>query len=187
MWLEVPNFKENVEHWWNQFRFEGSTSFCLAQKLKALKQEIKNWNKVEFGKVEAHKNGCLKNLEMLDARDQLGIISNAKKIEREEVCRRYTDWLRLEEISWRQKSRVQWLKSMDNNTRFFHQIMNHRAKINDKSRLLINGEWVNDRDHIVASISERFNNLFTDPFPNRPWLHGVDFDMILVEQRSGLE
>jgi len=35
-----------------------------------------------------------------------------------------------EEIPWRQKSRVQWLKEVEKNTKLFHRAMVHRRYIN---------------------------------------------------------
>ena len=35
--------------------FSGFASFVLASKLKALKPLLRNWNKLEFGKVEVNK------------------------------------------------------------------------------------------------------------------------------------
>jgi hypothetical protein len=40
-----------------------------------------------------------------------------------------------EEILWRQKSRVQWLKEGERNTKFFHRSMVHRRYINRITKL----------------------------------------------------
>ena len=42
MWLKVEGFVERVKLWWEGYCFMGSPSFVLAQKLKALKEELKS-------------------------------------------------------------------------------------------------------------------------------------------------
>ncbi|RVW30958.1 Transposon TX1 uncharacterized 149 kDa protein [Vitis vinifera] len=41
-----------MQGWWMGLNFSGSASFVLASKLKALKPLLRDWNKLEFGKVE---------------------------------------------------------------------------------------------------------------------------------------
>ena len=41
----------------------------------------------------------------------------------------------MEEISWRQKSRMLCIKEGDNNTKFFHKVANSRRKYNHLSFL----------------------------------------------------
>jgi hypothetical protein len=53
MWLKEEGFVEKVRSWWGSFSFVGSPSFVLAEKLRALKGEIKRWSVEEFGSVEA--------------------------------------------------------------------------------------------------------------------------------------
>jgi len=42
MWLKDEGFVERAQQWWNGYCFLGSPSFILAQKLKALKDDLKN-------------------------------------------------------------------------------------------------------------------------------------------------
>ena len=49
----------------------GSPSFDLAQKLKALKEDLKRWNKEEFGNLAFRKKSLLTKLLGLDAREEL--------------------------------------------------------------------------------------------------------------------
>ena len=48
MWLQVKGFVDRFQQWWISYNFSGSPSFILAQKLKALKADLK---KVEQGGV----------------------------------------------------------------------------------------------------------------------------------------
>ncbi len=51
MWLKAPGFANKVRAWWSNYSFDGTPSFVLAQKLKALKGDLKVWNKQVFGDV----------------------------------------------------------------------------------------------------------------------------------------
>jgi hypothetical protein len=50
MWLQSEGFVERVKTWWGSYNYQGVPSCVLAQKLKALKYDLKKWNKV-FGNV----------------------------------------------------------------------------------------------------------------------------------------
>ena len=62
----------------------GSPSIVLAQKLKALKEELKKWNNEEFGDLAFKKKSLLSELLGLDAKDEiLGLLHE------EQSCRTY--------------------------------------------------------------------------------------------------
>ena len=49
-------------------------SFVLAKKLKALKEDIIQWNRSEFGNVERQKKELLEALKLLDVKEgELGL------------------------------------------------------------------------------------------------------------------
>jgi hypothetical protein len=58
-WLKIEGFMDRVKAWWSSYLFTGSPSFVLASKLKALKYDLKFWNKHVFGDVN------LKQLQLL--------------------------------------------------------------------------------------------------------------------------
>jgi len=130
MWLEVESFKDRVASSWQEFQFEGTVSFNLGQKLKALKDIIWKWNKENVASLWGHKSLCLKRIEEVDLAEQQGYISGDLKVEREEVKRNYINWVRREESSWHEKSCIAWLKDGDCNSKSFHKVVNARAKAN---------------------------------------------------------
>lgn len=67
----IKNFVEKVQQWWNEYCFMRSPSFNLAWKFKALKDDLKKWNKEEFGDLAFRKKNLLFELLDLDAREDL--------------------------------------------------------------------------------------------------------------------
>jgi hypothetical protein len=83
-----------------------------------------------FGNVDSLKKGCLEDLRMLDR------LEEERGLDSEELLRKsliVSDLERIilqEEISWRQKFRVLWLKEGDKCTKFFHRIANSNRRSN---------------------------------------------------------
>ena len=44
-----------VEDWWDSYQFQGTPSYRMAMKLKALKADLKKWNELEFRNVAVKK------------------------------------------------------------------------------------------------------------------------------------
>ena len=85
MWLKDEGFVERVRQWWNGCCFLGSPSFILAWKLKALKDDLKKWNKEEFGDLAFWKKSLLSELLGLDAREDLLGLSHEEQTRRTQI------------------------------------------------------------------------------------------------------
>ncbi|RVW40791.1 Transposon TX1 uncharacterized 149 kDa protein [Vitis vinifera] len=55
MWLKIDEFKDLVRSWWNGYSVEGYNSHCIAEKFKALKKDLKIWNKEVVGNVSSNR------------------------------------------------------------------------------------------------------------------------------------
>lgn len=66
MWLKSKGFVDQVKVWWKSYQIQGSPSFVLASKLKALKGDLKKGNKVVFGNVGKQKNDLTDGIQGLD-------------------------------------------------------------------------------------------------------------------------
>ncbi|KAL8516077.1 hypothetical protein ACS0TY_014670 [Phlomoides rotata] len=51
-WFSFPGFKEYVAERWNSYEIDGWGGYVLKEKLKRLKDDLKQWNKEVFGTME---------------------------------------------------------------------------------------------------------------------------------------
>jgi hypothetical protein len=58
-----------VKQWWDSYHFQGSLSFIVANKLKALKVDLRRWNEEVFGDVGRKKKILWEEAEELCALD----------------------------------------------------------------------------------------------------------------------
>eukprot|EP00253_Pinus_taeda_P023924 PITA_23924 len=111
IWLSHPDFINNIEKWWSEdLQVQGSKMFLLHKRLKHIKIKLKEWNKKDFGNIFVNKKSVEIKLRKLN---QAMITDGFDKNKSEQAEKLNLDWENLckqEEIFWRQKSRIQWLK-----------------------------------------------------------------------------
>ncbi|KAK3229088.1 hypothetical protein Dsin_000969 [Dipteronia sinensis] len=128
-WLEEKELMKELSNGWSQHQQGGSASQVLNTKIKASKYIMKKWN---------HANK--KNSFSVDQWEKkLGEIDKIVEVEGWSIrLRNYhlhllsKGWrsLMVDEQIWRQKSRLQWLKGGDKNTKFFYLLVNDRRMQN---------------------------------------------------------
>jgi hypothetical protein len=108
---------DRVKGWWVAYQFQGTPSFVFAKKLRALKGDIKTWNKNVFGNIGALVKERVEELKSLQLAAEDGGLSEEDKERRRLLCRDLERSLLQEEICWRKKSRIKWLKEGDKCTK----------------------------------------------------------------------
>lgn len=103
-------FKGLIQKWWFEFAVQGFPDFQLVNKLKLLRNKLKEWSRTNLGELVNKKNSLLNELTELDQ------IQDNRQLNEDEMMIRATvmvepeELAKNEETSWRQKSRVLWLK-----------------------------------------------------------------------------
>jgi hypothetical protein len=73
-----------------------------------------------------------------------------------------------EEILWKQKSCIQWLKEGEQNTKFFHITVIHRRHTNRIMHLTsTNEEPIHSHEDLEMTLIDYYKDLLTEPFPDR--------------------
>jgi Ulp1 family protease len=69
-----------------------------------------------------------------------------------------------EEILWKQKSKVQWLKEGEKNTKLFHRAMMHRRHVNRITHLEDSqGNLTREHSKIEEELLRYYQDLLTEP------------------------
>ena len=159
----------------------------LARKLKALKEYIVQWNCREFGNVVRQKNQLLEELKKLDTKEgDFGLI-DGEKGHRAALRSQVEHLLSLEEISWRQKSRMLCIKEGDNNTKFFHKMANSHRMFNHLRTLEVDGVVFEEESEVTNQVVQFYKNLYKETEGWRPLVEGLEFDRIGDMERVWLE
>lgn len=113
---------------WESTQLRGWAGFVIMQKLRAIKEKLKVWNMEDFRDVNVALQE--KEAELL----QFDLIVEGRQLNQEEKvlrCKAKTEFWRLSRLTetlWRQKSRLNWMKLGDKNTRYFQSIANNRFR-----------------------------------------------------------
>ena len=99
--------------------------FQLVEKLKLCRRELIGWSKASFGNIKAKLGELEERLKQLENNNQGQHSAQIKSLKME-----VNDLLEKEEVYWKQRARVAWLKEGDRNTKFFHSKATQRQKKN---------------------------------------------------------
>jgi hypothetical protein len=160
MWLKAPDFVDKVRAWWSSYTFNGTPSFVLAQKLKTLKGDLKFWNKQVFGDVGVKRQQLECELQLLDEKESESSLSDEERLRREECKLELEKVAHMEEVSWRQKSRVLWLKEGNNNTKFFHKMANSHQSYNYMEQVEVVGAIYEEAPEVREKMVQFYEFLY---------------------------
>lgn len=94
----MEGFHELVKNWWDSFDFAGRPDYILASKLKALKDKLKNWNKLCTRSLERQKNNILAQISDLNRVHDERILSKDEFLLKSNLCMNFEKLAKNKEI-----------------------------------------------------------------------------------------
>ncbi|XP_011621120.1 uncharacterized protein LOC105420174 [Amborella trichopoda] len=159
-----------------EVRVRGTAMYRFMTKLKRLRADPYIWNKEVFGHINESIVGVKHQLSSLHDSLYAEPSNDALMLEEQESTQRLQILLGHEEILWRQKSRQNWLKDGDFNTKFFYLSIVIRRR-NDRIISLKdqNGNLLASEAYINRHMISIFENLLAqesdiDPLLANPFL-----------------
>ncbi|KAJ0580350.1 putative Endonuclease/exonuclease/phosphatase superfamily [Helianthus annuus] len=185
-WLEIPGFLDLVKQCCLSFVFNGPADMALAVKLRWLKNNIKVWLKREKeqsdGVYEAKKNR-VRFLERLAEERELLV---SEQNERSECINAVMEVDRRKQLDARQKSRARWALEGDENSAFYHNVINSNLSNNRINGIMIEGVWVTNPMEIKEHFFEFFSKQYVEPMPSRPKIICQNVAAVSVEEADQL-
>lgn len=129
-WSTVEGFQELVIQWWSSLSPVDCGAFVLAKKLISLHSHLRIGAKFNFGSIKLKKLACLQEVEALDIAKESHRLTLSELQQEQELFENLKEIHRQDEVYWRQRLRVQWLKEGDENMKSFHTVANGRKNQN---------------------------------------------------------
>ncbi|XP_022041331.1 uncharacterized protein LOC110943908 [Helianthus annuus] len=149
---------------------DGRPDMVISGKLKCVREAIKIWRDEIVRKEGDLLENCKSDIQRLER------ILEDRELEEEEVwiweeCKK--EVMQIEQWKTRylqQKSRVGWASSGDENSAYFHRMVNGRKAVNDIPGLSIDGQWITKPSLVKREVLKFFRNHFSERFGRRPEL-----------------
>nr|GEV79950.1 RNA-directed DNA polymerase, eukaryota [Tanacetum cinerariifolium] len=144
-WFSFEGFDDMVQHTWNSFSltdYNGMIRF--KKKLQGLKIVIQNWVKAKKHRLFGVRCSIKNELSDIDKDLDHGDISDSKLHRRMDLLHQPHDIDILNSKDFIQKSKIKWAVEGDENSKFFHGIINKKRSQLAVRGVFVDGLWVTD-------------------------------------------
>ena len=145
-----------VVHNWSNYHPSGWGGFVLKQKLKFIKNHIRQWSLQNGGITATKIQNLKKDLNALEAGVNGSNISQAEMELKKSLQEQLWTAAIAYESMMRQKSRVKWIREGDTNSAYFHRLINHRRRVNAFQGLFMESLWLNFWLNLVTNLMMAF-------------------------------
>jgi len=179
--MEIKHVRRNA---WEASTSRGNNLEGLKDKLKRVKVEVKNWNEEVVSSTKNRKQQLLAEIKELDWQDDDEILSEDMRVKRMDLLSQLRSLKEKDIAMLKQKARVEWLKSGDTNSKFYHSRLRWRTTKNDIMGLRINGVWCEEVPRVKCQVKEYFESRFGVNLLSLVNLDGVGFKSILAADNA---
>ncbi|GKD66919.1 RNA-directed DNA polymerase, eukaryota [Tanacetum coccineum] len=155
-WFKRDGFDAMVEQAWNSFSHSDSNRLIrFKKKLQDLKKIIRGWIKDKNILQDGLKNAIIDDLVTIDKNLDSGVVSDEMLFNRMELTRKLHDFKQLEVKDYVQKAKVKWAVEGDENSKFFHGIINKKRSQLSIREVFVDGDWHTDPEVVKDVLSLR--------------------------------
>ncbi|GJX76972.1 RNA-directed DNA polymerase, eukaryota [Tanacetum coccineum] len=188
-WFGLPGFDQMVIDSWNSLVLDDNNGMIrFKKKLQLLKKKIRGWvmdyKRQQVGRV----NDLKAKLSVIDKElDQGRVSSDDLLLSRMESMKLLHDFQSSINRDNIQKAKIRWAIEGDENSKFFHAIINKkRANLSVKG-VMVDGEWMDDPSRVKEEFHNHFATRFQDPGANRGNINFTFPNRLSLDQVSDLE
>ncbi|GJS62004.1 RNA-directed DNA polymerase, eukaryota, reverse transcriptase zinc-binding domain protein [Tanacetum coccineum] len=171
-WFEIDGFDKLVEDFWNEIHVVDNNAYVrFMKKLKLLKKRIKAWNSSYREFKNCRKNTLKTELTNLDSVLDRGEGIDTDVTRRSDVVRILQDIEKTEAMEVAQKAKIKWAVEGDENSKYYHGVINKKRNNLAIRGVLVDGNWVESPQLVKNEFYTHFKQRF-----EKPNLSGIQFD-----------
>ncbi|GKA94146.1 RNA-directed DNA polymerase, eukaryota, partial [Tanacetum coccineum] len=167
-WFDIEGFEQLVkDSWHNDVVVDLNEMSCLKKKFQMLKKKIKIWVQQNRVKANDKRKEIQEKLHNIDKQiDQEGGQEDLLN-SRRDLWKDLRDLDALREKDLVQKAKVKWAIEGDENSKYFHGIINKKRHQMAIRGVSVNGEWVMDPPKVKQEFFQHFANRFSSCLSHR--------------------
>jgi hypothetical protein len=185
-WADVPGHIDFVKEKLQSMQVQGWSGFILKEKLKKLKECLRSWHLNHTLNIDSKIQSAKDRLAVLDAMGENNTLGIQEVDELHMLSVDIVALLKLQVSMQWQKSRVNWLKEGDANSKFFHGIMSSRKRSNSIISLLADCVTIEGVEPVWQTVFQHFQNHFKRIPQTRPDIDGLVFNTLSVAEGADL-
>ncbi|XP_019150780.1 PREDICTED: uncharacterized protein LOC109147628 [Ipomoea nil] len=132
----------------------------IVSTIESITNESKRWNRKHFGNIFNRKRRIEARIKGIQSASNYSSSRSLQNLDRL-LAKEFNEILDQEEALWFQKSRMDWIKDGDRNTKFYHRAALIRRNKNRVRFLKIHGEWTDNPVSLTHHISDFFSSLLS--------------------------
>ncbi|GJS23933.1 RNA-directed DNA polymerase, eukaryota [Tanacetum coccineum] len=187
-WFSKAGFDKMVESSWNNsLIMENNAIVLLKKKFQALKSMIKSWSKQEKHQSSAQRTAFMNRLVELDKIIDQGSGTENLVHERTVLLKDLYEVNSRLSLDLAQKAKVRWSIEGDENSKYFHGILNKKRSQLAIRGVLVDGDWIDDPANVKNEFFKHFSNRFSKPPSANIRLDSQMFRTLSSEQVEDME
>ncbi|KAJ0694981.1 putative RNA-directed DNA polymerase [Helianthus annuus] len=169
-WLKKEGYKEAVEKSLEGLNISGPPDSVLIQKFAAIRKGIKVWRDEMKKKEGEISNRSMEEMEDLEKCIEVRNLTEEEEWSFLENKKMLLEFERNKAADLKQRARLKWAIDGDENSSFFHAIVNARKAVNGIPGLILGSELIDKPSLIKLEVMKFFRSRFTEEVSNRPTL-----------------
>ncbi|GJW16088.1 RNA-directed DNA polymerase, eukaryota, reverse transcriptase zinc-binding domain protein [Tanacetum coccineum] len=167
-WFEIKGFDKVVEDSWKEaVVVEPNAMTKLMKKLKHLKEKFRLWNKENMMSSINRKRTLKSDLADLDLIIDKGCGDVEIVNKRANVVKSLQELENLQSLEAAQKSKIKWAIEGDENSKYYHRILNKKRSQLAIRGILVDGNWIDSPHLVKQEFLSHFKNYFDHPQDSR--------------------
>nr|GEV07216.1 RNA-directed DNA polymerase, eukaryota [Tanacetum cinerariifolium] len=144
-WLGLLGFDQMVMSTWNSIVLDDSNKMIrFKKKLQILKKEIRAWIAIYNRNQKGHIEEIKSKLKNIDKMVDQGMVTNDILLSIMDLMKQLHDVQSSNNRDVVQKAKVRWAIEGDENSKYFHAIINRKRAHLSVKGVLVDGDWVDD-------------------------------------------